>query len=54
VSQLLTNKSISVNNLNISITNGHALEIETQGPWHGSVEELIELLTELTTEDGED
>lgn len=54
MSQLLTNKSISVNNLNISVTNGHALEIETQGPWQGSIEELIEILGELTTEDGQD
>lgn len=54
VSTLLSNKSISVNNLNISLTNGHALEIETHGPWQGSIEELIELLGELTTEDGED
>jgi len=51
---LLTNKSISVNNLNISLTNGHALEIETHGPWQGSIEELIELLGELTNQDGED
>ena len=53
VSTLLTNKSISVNNLNISITNGHALEIETHGPWQGSIEEIIELLSELTKQDGE-
>lgn len=50
---MLTNKSIAVNNLNISVTNGHSLEIETQGPWQGSIEELLEILTELTTEDGE-
>jgi hypothetical protein len=54
VSTLLSNKSISVNNLTISLTNGHSLEIETHGPWQGSIEEIIELLGELTTEDGQD
>jgi hypothetical protein len=44
---LLTNKSITVNNLNISVTNDHAIELETKGPWQGSIPELLEVLGEL-------
>jgi len=51
---MLTSSSISVNNLNVTIENGDQIKIETQGEWHGSVPDLINLLQELINEHAKD
>ena len=53
--QLLTCESISVNNLKISLSSDNTLEIQTHGPWQGSVNEFLDVINELISgENGKD
>jgi hypothetical protein len=52
---LLSSVSISVNNLKLSVTNDNLLEIETHGPWQGTAEQFLDILSEIVNaSDGED
>lgn len=53
--QLLTCESISVNNLKLSLSSDNTLEIQTHGPWQGSIHEFLDVMNELTSgKNGED
>lgn len=54
VPQLLTTKSIRVNNLILTVNPNGGLEIETHGPWQGSAHEFIDILQEVLEDDGKD
>tara|TARA_B100000886_G_C20407564_1_gene485528 strand:+ start:1250 stop:1435 length:186 start_codon:yes stop_codon:yes gene_type:complete len=50
-----TSETIKVNNLKITLKSDNTLEIQTYGPWQGSVHEFLDIVDELTSgENGKD